>query len=53
MVGCKILSKYSYDVYYRSTSYLTESFYGEWVVKQGFFELIFEDHCQSTLIKAS
>jgi hypothetical protein len=53
LVGCKILSKYSYEIFYRNTIYLSEVYYSDWVVKHHFFEIIFEDHCQASLIKAS
>ena len=32
IVGCKIVSKFSYEMLYRSTSYITESSYSEWLV---------------------
>lgn len=38
---------------YRSTSYITENSFGEWIVNQNFFELVFDDHCQTSLVKAS
>jgi hypothetical protein len=41
LVGCKILSKYSYEIFYHSSVYVSEVYYAEWVVQHHFFELIF------------
>jgi hypothetical protein len=53
IVGCKVVSKFSYEMLYRSTSYITETSYSEWIIGENFFDLVFEDHCQTSLIKSS
>ena len=52
IVGCKIVRKFAYEMLYRNTSYITEASFCEWVVAQGFFALVFEDNCQTSLVKA-
>ena len=41
MVACKFLNKFSYDVLYKTSIYMTEQYFAEWIIKQGFFGLIF------------
>jgi hypothetical protein len=41
IIGSKILSKFSYEMLYRSTSYISENSFAEWIVSQNFFEVVF------------
>jgi hypothetical protein len=53
IVGCKIVNKFSYDMLYKNNFHLSEQHYAEWLLKEGFFEAIFEDHCQASTVKLS
>ena len=53
LAGCKIISKFSYEMLYRTSADMSEVNYCKWLLSQGFFEMVFEDHSQATLIKAS
>ena len=37
LIGCKIVSKFSYEMLYRSTSYVSENSFAQWIVQQNFF----------------
>ena len=53
ITGCKIISRFSYEMLYRSSTDQVENAYTKWVVEQGFFDMVFEDHSQGSLIKAA
>jgi hypothetical protein len=53
IVGCKIINKLSYDMLYKSNFHLSEQQYSEWLIREGFFEVVFEDHCQASTVKLS
>ncbi len=41
IVGCKIINKLSYDMLYKNNFHLSEQQYSDWLIKEGFFEIIF------------
>jgi hypothetical protein len=53
IIGSKIVNKFSYEMLYKNNFHLTELYYSEWLVKEGFFEAVFEDHCQASIVKLS
>ncbi len=38
---------------YKNNFHLTEQYYSEWLIEKGFFEAVFEDHCQTSIVKLS
>lgn len=41
IMGSKIVSKFSYEMLYRSTSFISETSFAEWIFQQNFFDLVF------------